>query len=458
LRILECFYILHTYFRMKFFKHLYLSRRIFQLMVAIILLFIIAQFYSYLFIVAQIALITFVVCFCIDLFIVFKPKKGISAKRIVAAKLSNGSDNKINLFFENFFPYTAKCIVIDEVPHQFQVRDINFEISIETLQTKHLQYVLRPSERGEYNFGAINVYVHGPLGLLMRKFVFDADFKVPVYPSIIEMQRYNLLSFASMQDAFGFKKIRKIGQSSEFEQIKEYVKGDNFKSINWKATARRNELMVNQFVDEKSQQIYNIVDMGRMMKSPFNKLALLDYAINASLALSNVALNKNDKVGLITFSYQLNTFLKASEQSGQLHQVLESLYHQTTDYLDSNFNLLYSTIRRKITKRSLVIFYTNFNSIISLKRQLNYLRLINKRHLLLVVFFKNTELQQLSEESVTNTQSVYVKTIAEKLLHEKQLIVKELKKYGIYSVLTTPENLTLNTINKYLELKSRNLI
>lgn len=443
---------------MKIFKHLYLAKRLFYFLVAVISTFVVAQFFSSLFIFAQVALIALIVCFFIDLYIVFKPKKGIIAQRIVAPKLSNGSNNKISLFIESFFPFTIRCFIVDEVPHQFQVRDINFKTTVETLQTTHLQYTLRPTERGIYNFGAINIYVYGRLGLVLRKFIFDADKNVPVYPSIIEMQRYNLLSFASMQDTFGFKKIRKIGQSSEFEQIKEYVKGDNFKSINWKATARRNELMVNQFVNEKSQQIYSIIDMGRMMKSPFNKLTLLDYAVNASLALSNVALNKNDKAGLITFSYHLDTFIKASEQSGQLRKILESLYHQTTDYLDSNFNLLYSNLRRKVTKRSLVILYTNFNSLISLKRQLNYLRLINKRHLLVVVFFKNTELQQLTQNPVTDTQSVYVKTIAEKLIYEKQLIAKELKKFGIYSVLTAPENLTLNTINKYLELKSRNLI
>jgi len=443
---------------MKFLKYLFLNINTFKFLTGITILFIVAQFYNPLFLVAQIALLTFLVCFCIDAFIVFKPKKGIEAQRIVAPKLSNGSNNSIKLFIESFFPYPIKCFVVDEVPHQFQVRDINFETTIETLQTKQLQYVLRPTERGDYNFGAINIYVFGRLGLVMRKFVFDANRNVPVYPSIIAMQRYNLLSFASMQDTFGFKKVRKIGQSSEFEQIKEYVKGDNFKSINWKASARRNQLMVNQYVNEKSQQIYNVIDMGRMMKSPFNNLTLLDYAINASLALSNVALNKNDKAGLITFSHKLETFIKANEQSGQLRQILESLYHQTTDYLDSDLNLLYSNLRKKVTKRSLVILYTNFNSLISLKRQLKYLRLINKRHLLVVVFFKNTELQQLTEAPVTNTQSVYVKTIAEKLLYEKQLIVKELKKYGIYSVLTAPQKLTLNTINKYLEVKSRNLI
>jgi len=443
---------------MKHIKHIYLSREIFKFIVVVIIMFIAAHFYRPLFLVAQISLLCLIICFCIDLFIVFRPKRGLNAQRVLAPKLSNGSNNKINLFIESFFPYTIKCFIVDEVPHQFQIRDINFKTTISTLQTNHLQYTLKPTERGVYNFGAINIYVYGRLGLVIRKFVFDTIKDVPVYPSIIEMQRYNLLSFASVQGAFGFKKIRKIGQSSEFEQIKEYVKGDNFKSINWKATARKNELMVNQYIDEKSQQIYNVIDMGRMMKSPFNNLTLLDYSINTSLALSNVALNKKDKAGLITYSHQLDTFIKASEQSGQLHKILENLYHQKTDYLDSNFNLLYSTIRRKVTKRSLLMLYTNFNSLISLKRQLKYLRLINKRHLLIVVFFKNTELQQLTKKPVDNVQSVYVKTIAEKLLYEKQLIVKELKKFGIYAVLTAPENLTLNTINKYLELKSRNLI
>jgi len=439
-------------------KFVYLSKAIFKLLALITILFVLSQFIFPLFLLAQIALAGLIICFCIDLFIVFKPKRGINAQRLLASKLSNGSNNKIDLFIESFYPYTISCFVVDEVPYQFQVRDINFKIKIDTLQTTQLQYLLRPTERSTYNFGAINVYVYGRLGLVIRKFIFNVHKNIPVYPSIIEMQRYDMLSYATAQNTFGFKKIRKIGQSSEFEQIKEYTKGDNYKDINWKATARRNELMVNQYIDERSQQIYNVIDMGRLMKSPFNNLTLLDYSINTSLALSNVALNKNDKAGLVTFSNQINTFVKASEQSGQLHKILESLYHLNTNYSETNFNLLYSTIRRKITKRSLLVLYTNFNSLITLKRQLNYLRLINKRHLLMVIIFKNTELQKLIEKPVENTKSIYIKTIAEKLIYEQQLITKELKKYGIYSILTAPENLTLNTINKYLELKSRNLI
>jgi uncharacterized protein (DUF58 family) len=244
----------------------------------------------------------------------------------------------------------------------------------------------------------------------------------------------------------------------EFEQIKEYVPGDDFRTINWKATARKGDMMVNHYTDEKSQQIYCIINKGRMMKMPFKQLSLLDYAINASLVLSNVALLKQDKAGIITFSEEIGNVLPADRKATQMNAVLEVLYNQKTRYLESDFEKLYLQIRKTISQRSLLVLFTNFESMSALQRELPYLRKIARYHLLLVVFFENTEIKELITQEAADVQAVYIKTIAEKFTQEKRMIVKELQQYGILSILTAPENVTANTINKYLELKNRQAI
>jgi len=211
----------------------------------------------------------------------------------------------------------------------------------------------------------------------------------------LQLKKFELISFNSSNLEFGIKKIRKIGNSFEFEQIKDYVQGDNIKDINWKATAKRNQLMVNQFQDEKSQQVYSIIDKGRVMKMPFEELSLLDYAINASLVISSVVLRKSDKAGIFSFSRKPENFVVAERRNSQMNLILESLYNVNTNYDESDFGNLYSIVKRKITHRSLLLLYTNFESIDAVHRQMNYLRAINKSHLLVVIFFKNTELEEM---------------------------------------------------------------
>jgi len=281
---------------------------------------------------------------------------------------------------------------------------------------------------------------------------------VKVYPSYIQMKKYEFLAMHNNLTEFGMKKIRRIGHTMEFEQIKNYIPGDDIRTINWKATAKRAELMVNQYQDEKSQPIYSMIDLGRVMKMPFEGLKLLDYAINSTLAFSNIALLKNDKAGILTFSKNLEKIVAASSKKTNLSVINEELYNITTDFSDANFALLYANIKRKINQRSLLILYTNFEHISALKRQLPYLKAIAKKHLLVTVFFENTELDTLIKENAEDLQSVYHKTIAEKYAYEKRLMIKELEKNAVHAILTKPQHLSVNVINKYLEFKAKGMI
>lgn len=394
----------------------------------------------------------------LDTIILFAAKNGVKGQRILPEKFSNGDDNPITLLIQNYYTFKVHVTIIDEIPEQFQVRDFKIERVLEASSTSEIAYQLRPVERGEYHFGKLNIYVTSVFGLIARRFSYDDNVMIPTYPSFMQLRKYDLMAISNNLQQYGIKKIRKIGHTMEFEQIKEYVLGDDLRTINWKATAKRNQLMVNQFQDEKSQPVYSVIDKGRVMKMPFNGLTLLDYAINAALVISNVALKKQDKAGLFAFSKKVENIVVAERRSSQMNLILETLYNVNTNFHESDYSRLYADIKRNITNRSLILLYTNFETLDSLHRQLPYLKGISKNHLLVVIFFKNTELKSLIEDPAETVQQAYDKVIAEKFAFEKRLIVNELQKYGIQSILTSPEDLTIDTINKYLEIKARGLL
>ena len=443
---------------MKLFKPFYIQPRFFYAGIGIVVLFALSYFIPILFNIAQLSILVLILLFTLDFLMVFIGKNKIEASRILPDKFSNGDKNQIELSITNNYPILIYVEVIDEVPEQFQIRDFKIKESIASRKTRSIQYHLKPTERGEYHFGNLNIYACSILNLVAKRFTFNHGTMVPTYPSFKQLKKFELLNINQNSLEYGLKKVRRLGHSMEFEQIKDYVLGDDLRTINWKATAKRNQLMVNQFQDEKSQPVYSIIDKGRIMKMPFNGLSLLDYAINATLVISNIVLKKHDKAGMFSFSKRIENVVVAERRSSQMQLILESLYNVKTDFFESDFSRLYASLKRHITHRSLILMYTNFETLDGLNRQLPYLKAIAKSHLLVVIFFKNTELDILTKNKAETVQQVYDKVIAEKFAFEKRLIVNELKKYGIYSILTTPENLTVDTINKYLEIKARGLL
>ncbi len=436
-------------------KSFYLNNIVYYIAGSAAVVFVISYFQPAMYRIGGLILLLLAIAVVLDAILVYSNKKGIDAQRIVSDRFSIGDSNKVLINLTNKYGFSVHTSIIDELPIQFQERKWIRKAVIASNAEYQLEYSLKPTTRGEFVFDDINVFVHAPLQLVKRRYIFPAHEVVKVYPSYMQMRRYQLLAVSNRLQEAGVKKIRKIGHSMEFEQIKEYVIGDDYRTINWKATARKEGLMVNNYTDERSQQIYCLINKGRVMKMPFGGLTLLDYAINASLVLSNVALGRQDKAGIITFEKNLDTFLPADKKSTQMNLILESLYRQKTDFLESDFEKLFSVIRNRVTNRSLLVLFTNFESLESLQREMTALKKIAKYHLLLIVFFENTELKSLLEGKTVSLEDIYIKTIAEKFAYEKRLMVKELHKNGIPSILTTPENLTINTINKYLELKTR---
>ena len=394
----------------------------------------------------------------LDLFILFFSRSKIKAIRLVNTQLSLGDKNTVRIKVSSTYKIPVSLRIIDELPYQLQVRDFEEWLFLGPGESKEIVYLIQPNLRGVYLFQDINIYVSTVLRVVERGITIKAKQEVAVYPSILQMKKYELQVFSKTAIFQGIKKIRRIGNNNEFEQIKTYVQGDDIRSVNWKATSRKGELMVNQYQDERSQQVYCVIDKSRSMRMPFDSLTLLDHSINCALSLSNIILKKNDKVGVVTFSNKLGSRLPAENTSTQLRRIMGVLYRQKTQFMESNYERLYFGLRNTIKGRSMVLLFTNFESMYALKRNLALLRRINQQHLLVVVFFENSELKKAAKMESNHVKDIYVKTLAAKFALEKELIAFELRKYGIQSVLTKPENLSVDTINKYLELKSRGML
>lgn len=441
-----------------YFKNVFLPARFFTAYTGVGLLFVSAFFVPQMLAVAEASLAAFGVLVVLDMFLLFNNLIKLQATRTTPKLLSLGDDNTIKLHIEHNFPLALRCTIIDELPDQLQRRDFALHEVVQSRTPVELSYEVRPTSRGEYWFHDIHCFIRSFLGLLERRITVPAQTMIPVYPSILQMKKYELLTVAKLSLTQGVKKIRRVGHGYEFEQIRNYVKGDDYRSINWKATSRRNSLMVNQYEDERSQQIFCVIDKGRSMKMPFEGLSLLDYAINATLVISNIALQRHDKAGLLTFSDKAGATVKAESGSGQLRLIIESLYNEQERNYEANFELFYTATKQFIRRRSLIFLYTNFESYSAMVRVLPLLRRVNRLHLLVVILFENTEILDYSLHPAGNTEEIYQRTIAARFVEEKQRMVQELTQYGIQSILTRPEDLSVNTVNKYLELKSRNMI
>ncbi len=178
--------------------------------------------------------------------------------------------------------------------------------------------------------------------------------------------------------------------------------------------------MVNQFEEEKSQQVFCIIDASRNMLMPFDGLSLLDYSINTSLVISNTALLKQDKIGLITFSDKIDKVIGADKSKKHLKLILDALYKQEEKSLEANYEMLFYTVKNAIRMRSLIFLYTNFESYYSLERVIPVLRKINAAHLLVVIFFENNEVIDYSKNESKTLEDIYQHTIAEKYALDKK--------------------------------------
>jgi uncharacterized protein (DUF58 family) len=431
---------------------MYLRKRFYLIALAIILVMIAGRAWLPLLWVGQ-GLLALLVAELIAETVVLWFGGRIEGSRTCADRFSNGDDNEVRLRVKSHYRMPVWLSVTDEAPVVFQRRDIAMSIRLKPATGRVLTYRLRPVRRGVYQFGRMRVFTSVLLRCMERRFTLGEAQKIKVYPSYLMLRHYELLAFSQRLTEMGIKRIRRPGNNTEFEQIKDYVKGDDYRAINWKATARTSRLMVNVYNEERSQQVFCVIDKGRLMQQTSQCMTYLDWAINAALVLSFVSIHREDKAGLITFGGKVDTFLPADRHAGQMQAILESLYRQQTEFDEADYAALVTTVGQRVQRRSLLVVFTNFATVDTARRQLPYLRQLARRHRVLVVFFRDEELEAFVQEKPTTEEGYFQRVTAEREVANRQLVASMLRQYGMETLLVRSHDLSISVLNKYLAMR-----
>jgi uncharacterized protein (DUF58 family) len=437
---------------------IYPNRRLWHLIGLLVALYALGYFVPAFYPIARVLTLAFFVILFADVGLLVVSGKAITGSRQLPMRLSISDQNDISLQFSSNYGFPLNLTVLEELPPEFGQSGLKFELAMRPYSTAARTYQLKPLRRGILTFGVTNVYASTRIGVVARRFRIGQQQEVKVYPSFLQMRRFEIMAISNRLTEVGVKPVRRRGTQIEFDSIAQYVPGDDFRHINWKATSRREELMVNRYQDERTQSVYCVIDMGRTMKMPFGGMSLLDYAINSSLVLANTALLKGDKAGLITFDSQIGVALPADRRPGHINRFLETLYNLRTSFMEPNYEALYPFVHRRVAQRSMLVLFSNFETLYAMQSKRSVLLSIARRHLLLVVLFENTELLGLTSGTARSIKDVYVETAAEKLVFEKRLIARELNNLGVLTLLTRPADLSVGIINKYLEVKASRMI
>lgn len=379
-------------------------------------------------------------------------------KRIHDDKLSLGADNPVQLEIYNRSSRPMHIWVRDEPPDEFRISQRVFEADIAPRQTYTASYTVYPIRRGDYQFGKLNLRWLGPAGLMIRQARLDMEGPVKVYPNLIDVRRYDLLLKKNRLQEIGLRSTRQFGEGTEFERLREYTPDDEYRRIDWKATARRHRPITVEYQTERSQNVVALIDIGRMMQSPVDEIAKLDYVVNAVLLLGYVATGKGDKVGMMTFADQVVQYLNPRQGRGQFYRMLELLYGIEPQPVEPNYQQALSYLSAKQRKRSLVIIFTDLSGGVSMQSLVANVSILAKRSLPLVVTISDPEVVAAAEQVPEDSIGVYQKTAASQLLDERKVILDNLRQQGVLTLDVPANKLSIAVINQYLALKAKTLL
>lgn len=344
----------------------------------------------------------------------------------------------------------------DEPPPSFGVQaQPIFTGKINPPEPLRLTYTVRPPRRGDYRFGDLYLRWDSPLRLLTRQARFPSATSVKVYPNLSGVQAYDLVVRKNRIWELGLRATRVLGAGNEFERLRDYQPDDEYRRINWKATARRGKPISAEFQTERSQNLVALLDVGRMMRSPVGDIDKLDYAINAVLLLAYVATGKGDRVGMLAFADRPLVWLAPRAGRGQFYRMLEALYAVQAQRVEPDYAAALSYFSVQQQKRSLAVLFTDLTGSVGMDALVAQMTRLRRTHLPLLVTVADPAVQELVEQPVRDSRSLYERTSAEQALDERALTVERLRANGVSTLDVPADELSVAVINRYLDLKAR---
>lgn len=378
-------------------------------------------------------------------------------------RLYLGAENVITLLVYNRSAMDVELLLKDDYPPEFAVRGRTLAVTAPARQTVSATYAAFPPNRGQYDFGAIHMRYRSGLRLVYRQARFAAAESVKVYPNVRELRKHELLGVRRREMDLGQRLSRHKGEAREFESLREYIPGDDYRHIAWTATARRSKLVTREYQIERSQNILLAIDTGRLMTARLSDFNKLDYAINAALAMAYVALRRGDRVGLLLFGRDVHTFLPPRSGKGVINELLEAVYPVQPELVESSYRRALRTIATRMKRRSLVLILTDLvgslrAEALALSDLVRYTRLLLPRHLPVIVTLGNEELTALTRERPADVEMLLHQSVGEELLAAREAVLARLRDLGALTLDVSPARITPELINQYLEIKARGLL
>jgi len=370
-------------------------------------------------------------------------------------RLSLGADNPVTLSLRNPDRLPLHFSLRDEPPESFRLDQCRFSAVIPPRQPWEGTYHLHPLRRGDYRFGDLNLRWRGPLGLAVRQARLPAGASVKVYPNLIDVRRYDLLLHRSRLQEMGLRQSRRLGQGSEFERLRDYLPDDDYRHINWNATARRHKPVAVQYQTERSQSVFALIDVGRMLQSPVADMAKLDYVINAVLLLAYVVTGKGDKMGLLTFADNIIQYMNPQAGRGQFYRMLERLYGVEAQPVEPDYGRAISYLMLRHRKRALTVLFTDLTGEESMRTLAVHVASLARYSLPLVVTIRDPDIYAAAHQRPDDSLAVYQRSAAVQVLDDRRLALEALHRRGVLTLDVPANQLSLAVINRYLELKGQ---
>ncbi len=382
-------------------------------------------------------------------------------KRIHDARLSLAVQNRINVTVRLKRGLRAVPVLLrDEPPITFGITEEERLLSgrVMPIELSTFTYYLRPPRRGDYRFGDLHLRWESPLSLTRRQATFPASAPVKVYPNLVDVKKYDLLLRKNRLWELGLRNTRLIGAGTDFERLRDYLPDDDYRRINWQATARRGKPISIEFQTERSQNIIALLDVGRLMRSPVGDVEKMDYAVNAVLLLAFVAAQKGDKVGLLTFADEALTWVQPRSGKVQFQRMLEQLYAVNGQQVESDYNRAFAYFAAKKPKRSLVLVFTDLTASTGGEALVAQMTRLRQRHLPLLVTVGDPTVQRMARQPISDTVTLYQRTVAEQLLDERRVTMDRLRSHGVLTLDVPADELSIGVINRYLDIKAKGMI
>jgi uncharacterized protein (DUF58 family) len=405
--------------------------------------------------------LVFVLAFNLLLLLVFladwfltPPPAALTVERSYEHRLSLGAANPVTVRIENRSPRNLAVTVRDEPPDSFAASEKYLQGRIAPGAAVTFRYTLEPPRRGDYRFGRINIRYQSRLGLFLRQFHREPENNhIRVYPNIREIRKYQILTRRAHLIESGLKPTRAAGLGTDFESLRDYQVDDTYRRINWGASARRGRLTVNQYEVDRSQNILLVMDTGRMMSGGGNPTRL-DHAINAALLLGYVGVSYDDKVGLLAFADDVRLYLPPRKGQPQLQKILSALYNLQPDIVESDYRAACRYIGFKNRKRSLICFFSDLIDEEASSRLITHVSSLTGNHLVMCITMLDRSLAGQAKALPSESREVYEKGVAHTVQRSRERAISSLKSRGVVVVDVPPEELSLSTINRYLEIKT----